>query len=305
MTVPQWFEDALGNATTRSVALGAALASAPVGPVRDRALQELRPSDADLVGVTVLRREKPDDLMLSLLCHDIPEVRAAAAVQFTGEHGLKRADLPEAWVPKWRAAMLSARPRGHGDFELASALTELVKEAPAAVEDWYAQQLEAAPGDSAWQVLGHELFRPLPHLPRANRISLLKRIGDRWWVGDLFREMVHGDAAFVTEALDQGAVNQRQAIHAVEDVERTVYEGIAPLLLDRKVPAAALAAALDRGYVGSKSKHYGELVGYCEDLTSRSDERLVAIGTAGMPLFQKEQEVALAEERQARVSGTI
>ncbi len=305
MTEPSWFDSALADPISRSVALAAALAAAPPGTVREQAIQELGPRDAPLVGVTVMRREQPDDLVLALLTHPVAEVRAATAVQFRGEHGLHRSDLPSDWLPAWREAMLSATPHGYGEYELASALVELAAEDPTTVEEWYLRQFEGASGSSAWQVLGHELHRPLRHLPQTNRLSLLRRLQGKVWTAGLFAEMAAGDAEFVAEAVDQGVVTKTQALHALEDIDHATFERIGPVLVDRGVPPLAVAESLDQGYVGALSQHYADLVTYCQDLASRDDPLLAAIGSAGTPMFQIERDQALAAEHQARVTGTI
>jgi hypothetical protein len=308
MKVPSWYEQALGDAVGRTVALAAALEAAPPGDMQERALRELTSTDARMIVGLVARRELSEEVLFRLLTHPVDEIRATTAMQFKlpdDEHGLS---LPEAWTEAWLEGVMLATPanqRGHGDSALVNVMQHLARAEPDTAERWFVARLDAVEGVSAWQALGDQLESAMSDLPRGHRLRVLDRYREAWWSGNLAQYLCANDPDMAIEALATGVLTPARAVHLLDGGDRATFERIAPHLLDRGVKPDRLVAQLSTGFrVGDESKSYAELREYCERLTESADHRLALLGQVGSAMYRQLEQQALTEEHAERVFGS-
>lgn len=124
----------------RPVMIRSALKSTVLNESVALVIDDLQGQDAFLLAQTLVRDEV-DDVLHRLLVHPVPEIAAAAALQFDlGE--ASRLTLPDSWREAWNEAFVNAR--GDSDdhaWRLGRILRHLVTHDPDLVEKWFDARL--------------------------------------------------------------------------------------------------------------------------------------------------------------------
>lgn len=264
-------------------------------------IEDLQGQDAFLLAHTLVRDEV-DDVLHRLLVHPVPEIAAAAALQFDlGEAG--RPTLPDSWRDAWNKAFVNAR--GDSDdhaWPLGRILRHLVTHDPDLAEEWFKARLsELSAGPYPQRLSPRDCETYLAGLPAAHRGRLARHylaLGRVWNGRRLLAHLVGRDVSLAESLLDEGLMSIDHVLGAIGGGEGVV-DHLGPLALRRGVAPALIAEAAcpSPDDIWDEVQEANSNLDYYRSLAQRVPE-LVDVSAVG--IAEQQTRLREAEERQNR-----
>jgi hypothetical protein len=187
----------------------------------------------------------------------------------------------------------------------------LVTRDPDLLEQWLARQLTLDPHATLYR-LPADAQESLARMPVANRDRIVRGAGRKSSRAELLSYLIGDDIAWLEQLLADGVVDIAEVSGGLYHNDRDVPDRIARILalaqvlVPRGIKPEALASAAEFGSsMGERSAVYEAIRAAFAAAPASTNPHVEAVRQAGVDMFGRGRDEALAEERNRRVVGAL
>ncbi len=300
--------DCVRNQAARGETLHILLASEVGDRLQNIGIAELDSDDHELLELLAIRGELSRDTQRAIFDRARPGAGAALALALAGREELSDVSIAPDLLQPFLAA---ARDVSLNDFDrraegaFAKLLSYLSEKYPDTAEELVRRRLSESGNAMPLKALGSRGCEVLHLLPAANRTAVFESLGDNTSVRHMMLEYLVGpDIDWLESLLAEGRITSEEALSARRFKNNLTIAQMAKLLVPRGIEPARIAFLAQTGMsTGEQSDRYAALIKECEGYILSDDPSVAAVGAAGVEMFGRHREDALAREHQHRIRG--
>ena len=250
------------------------------------------------------RFEIPEAVIRAMLQSNVPRIAAAAAV---GYWLTRKREVPESLCASWRQAVQRSARGGVNGRSNGYWIGEILSKDSDLAADWLVSNLTAADSPSHWMThdLAKTAAKSLGHVQRHSVLTRLVAAGAVFATPEVIKLLVNGDLDLYRHLLDSESLKEHH-LDPLEGSPDATWRRIALAALDRGHSVQDILDATRSGirsWVGPASPMWAAERREFEALLNDADDRIAAVGRAGVEYSSAREQGAIARETAKAVEG--
>lgn len=274
-------------------------------PYADHALRSIRPEDAALIEVEVLRGDASDDFLLALLETEDTQLRVATAAAIVSGSRDEASVSEQLVAPVTEALKMLKLPfpyRLHFD---ASFIRSLQDFAPQVYRAKLTEAVISYRRDHEWRAL-NEFGASPSAMTRTERREFWAALPTDVQGSRIFGLLAGDDIEWVHEMLRNDQVGAETVLTAVGNMDGVSVADLAKLVMPYGVDPLRVAVTIEYGTGwGEEHERLGHHLEYLGRLADSADPDLRRVGIEGVKYFQPRHEAAARRAHRAEVTGAF
>ena len=249
-------------------------------------------------------REIPEAAISTMLQSDVPRIAVATAV---GYWMARQGDVPESLRSAWRRAVHRSA-RGEASAPSNDHLIgEILPKDSDLAADWLVSNLTAADSPSHWMThdVAKTAAKSLGHERRQYVLARVAAAGAAFAMPEAIKLLVNGDLDLYRQLLDSESLKEHH-LDPLEGSPDATWRRIALAAMNRGYSVQDILYATGgriRSWVGPASAMWAAERREFEALLNDADDRIVAVGRAGVEYTKAREQEAIAREKAEAVEG--